>query len=287
MKTVVRLLAASLLLLSTSRALGAAEFEQEGVSPGKWTMDLNAALKHAAEKKQAVLLNFTGSDWCGWCKLMEKNVFSQDAWKNYAKDKLVMVAIDFPQDKSLVPEKYVARNARLKEQYEVGGFPTYVLLDDDGKTVLGRLSAGREKTAESFIAEVRGLTRYRAAEVESYTKTLDAEGKAEYGEIVTKMTESRKAISDAKKAVSDAEKQIGELERAVEALKTRAAEFRAARLGPEKLKEYRDLKAKLQAAHQALRDWLATKPQRTAENTRKFTEMQAEIQKVSAKLDEF
>ncbi len=287
MKTALRLLAVALLLLSTSRALVAAEVDKEGVNPGKWTMDLDAALKQAAEKKQAVLLNFTGSDWCGWCKLMEKNVFSQDAWKNYAKDKVVMVALDFPQDKSLVPEKYVARNAKLKEQYEVQGFPTYVLLDDDGKTVLGRLSAGREKTAESFIAEVRGLTRYRAAEVASYTKTLDAKGKAEYDEIVAKMTESRKAIADTKKAISDAEKQIGELEQAVEALQTRAAEFRAARLGPEKLKEYRGLKAKLQAAHQALRDWLATKPQRTAENTRKFSEMQAEIQKLSAKLDGF
>ena len=52
----------------------------DGVEAGKFTMDLDAAQKYAKEKKQIVLLNFTGSDWCHWCILMEKNVFEKVAW---------------------------------------------------------------------------------------------------------------------------------------------------------------------------------------------------------------
>ena len=109
----------------------------------------------AAEKKLPILLNFSGSDWCGWCKLMEKNVFSEPKWKDYAKDNLMMVVLDFPKNTKLVPEKFVKRNDELKAKYEVEGFPTFIVLDDDASTVLGQLGAGQDTTPESFAAEVR------------------------------------------------------------------------------------------------------------------------------------
>ena len=61
------------------------------------------------------MLNFTGSDWCGWCKLMDKEVFAKDEWKTFAAENVVLVTLDFPKDKSIVPEKYVARNKELQE----------------------------------------------------------------------------------------------------------------------------------------------------------------------------
>jgi protein disulfide-isomerase len=133
------------------------DFDIAGAAAGRWTMDLEAAKKLAAAKQLPILLNFTGSDWCHWCKLMEKNVFTQPDWKVYAKDNIIMVLIDFPRDKTMVPEQYKVRNDALKEQYKISGYPTFVLLKPDGTTELARLKAGRDKTPSSFIEEVKAL----------------------------------------------------------------------------------------------------------------------------------
>ena len=85
----------------------------EGYTPGKWTMDVQAARKYAKEHNLPLFLNFTGSDWCVWCKLMEDRVFSKQEFYEKTKDKIVLVWIDFPRDKDLVPEKYRDRNRTL------------------------------------------------------------------------------------------------------------------------------------------------------------------------------
>ena len=118
-------------------AQAADKVELEGAKVGVWTMDYDAAVKLAGEKKLPLMLNFTGSDWCGWCKLMDKGVFAQDEWKKFAAKNVLLVTLDFPKDKNIVPEKYVSRNKELQKQFGVRGFPTYVVLDSDGKSKLG------------------------------------------------------------------------------------------------------------------------------------------------------
>ena len=151
-------------------AQAADKVEIDGASVGVWTMDFDAAVKLAGEKKLPLILNFTGSDWCGWCKLMDKNVFAEEAWKTYAKEHVLLVTLDFPQDKSIVPEKYVARNKALQEKFGVRGYPTYVVLDNDGDTKLGQLGAGRDKTPSSFIEEFKGVVRMSAGAIDAYAK---------------------------------------------------------------------------------------------------------------------
>lgn len=146
MKTV---LACALAMMMAAAA--AAAPATEGAAPGEWTQDVDAAKALAAESGLSLLLNFTGSDWCGWCRLMDKQVFAQEAWQAYAREHFVLVWLDFPQDKSLVPEAFVERNQDLMKQFEVGGFPTYVLLDSDGQTRLGQAGASRDVTPKSFI----------------------------------------------------------------------------------------------------------------------------------------
>jgi thioredoxin-related protein len=287
MKTVAGIAIAVLVLASTAGAPRAVESDKEGVTPGKWTMDFDAAKKHAKEKKTPILINFTGSDWCGWCKLMERNVFDKQDWKDYAKTGAVMVMIDFPRDKSLVPAKFAKRNDELKGKYKVRGYPTYVLLDDDGETVLGRLRAGRTKTPKSFIAELKVLTRYRGPEVAKYTETLKDDEKTEYKKIIDEVSECRKLLKEQRRQIADAEKKIAELEGKVEKLKEAATEFRAKKLGPDKLKEYKETKTKLAEARKALSDWLATGPTRSQENSRKYAAMNAEVKKLEEKLTEF
>jgi thioredoxin-related protein len=185
-------IAAFSLLLGVALTLpltGADEVQLEGAKVGQWTMDYDAAVTLAAEKKLPMMLNFTGSDWCGWCKLMDKNVFAQEEWKSYAAANVVLVTIDFPQDKSIVPEKFVDRNAQLQQKFGVGGYPTYVLLESDGKTVLGQLSAGKEKTPTSFIREIK-------------TAVLQSEsGTAAYLKLHPEQADAlKKAVSDSKAA---------------------------------------------------------------------------------------
>ncbi|MBQ7252417.1 MAG: thioredoxin family protein [Kiritimatiellae bacterium] len=132
----------------------AARPAESGAEPGKWTMDFDAAKRVAAERHLPLLVNFTGSDWCYWCKLMDRQVFSEEAWTAWAADRLLLVWIDFPSDKTLVPMGYVLRNRALAESFDVDGYPTYVLVAEDGETVLGRLGASREATPASFIGEV-------------------------------------------------------------------------------------------------------------------------------------
>ncbi|MGD9782041.1 MAG: thioredoxin family protein [Kiritimatiellia bacterium] len=151
----------------------------EGAVAGEWTMDLDAAKALAAETGLPLFLNFTGSDWCGWCRMMDKQVFSQEAWKTYAKKNFVLVWIDFPRDKSLVPDAFAERNAKLMQEFGVGGFPTYVLLDSDGHTRLGQAGASRDATPERFIAELDDALLASDKSIAALKEKLADEQKAE------------------------------------------------------------------------------------------------------------
>ncbi len=129
----------------------------DGYEPGKWTMDVQAARKYAREHNLPIFLNFTGSDWCVWCKLMEDKVFSKEEFYEKTKDKVVLVWIDFPRDRDLVPEKYRDRNRKLAEVFGIRGFPTYVILDSSGNE-LGRLGASRNPNVRLFLRDLFKLT---------------------------------------------------------------------------------------------------------------------------------
>lgn len=109
-----------------------------------WGDNYKAALATAAKENKKVLLDFTGSDWCGWCIRLKKETFDQPQFKEYADKNLVLVEVDFPQGKSLAPE-VKKQNDALQEQYHVEGFPTLVLLDPQGKVIkqnVGYLAGG-------------------------------------------------------------------------------------------------------------------------------------------------
>lgn len=159
----------------------------QGVKAGEWTMDYDAALKFAQKEKLPILLNFTGSDWCSWCQLMQRNVFVQEKWAQYAKNRIVLVTLDFPRNKSLVSPEYAARNNRLQQQYGVQGYPTYIILDSDGKTILGKLGASREKTPESFIQEVEELLLFSETEIQKTLSKLPPEKAKTYRAAVERL----------------------------------------------------------------------------------------------------
>ena len=99
-----------------------------------WVNDYKKARQDATANHKFLLLDFTGSDWCGWCIKFDKDVLSQPQFKNYAHDNLVLVELDFPRRKSL-PVEETKQNRQLAQQYEVLGFPTIVVLNSSGQKV--------------------------------------------------------------------------------------------------------------------------------------------------------
>ncbi len=201
-------------------------FSGESAQPGVWTQDFSAAKAVAKEKELSILLNFTGSDWCGWCKLMDKNVFAQPEWEAYAARKLMLVTLDFPRDKSIVPEAYIERNAQLQKQFGVRGYPTYVLLDSDGETEIGRLGAGRDKTPASFMEEVDQLLHFSTAGMAAYLGTLSPEDKAAYQSVVDEIRRTEQDVVKNKAVIDETVNTLQTLSETVRELKEKAAAFR-------------------------------------------------------------
>jgi protein disulfide-isomerase len=97
-----------------------------------WTTDYKEALAIAKEQNKKVLLNFTGSDWCGWCIKLDKEVFSKKEFLDYAKDNYILVKIDYPR-RTKLPEFLERQNSQLAKKYKVRGYPTVVVLKSNGK----------------------------------------------------------------------------------------------------------------------------------------------------------
>lgn len=100
-----------------------------------WHDNLEKAMQQAKKEKKAVLVNFTGSDWCIWCKRLTNEVFSKKEFETFAKKNLVLVKLDFPQSIEQTMETKVYNN-NLAQRYGVQGFPTILLFNSAGKLVL-------------------------------------------------------------------------------------------------------------------------------------------------------
>jgi protein disulfide-isomerase len=126
-------------------------------SESSWGTDLPAALNQARSENKMVLLDFTGSDWCGWCIKFDKDVLSTDKFASYAKSKLVLVTLDFPSHKEQDAALKHA-NQEIKKRFGVNGFPTFVLLNSAGRE-LGRQTGYLKGGPDAFIAELDGFGR--------------------------------------------------------------------------------------------------------------------------------
>src|SRR5271154_233478 len=92
-----------------------------------------APAKAKAENK-LVMMDFTGSDWCSWCMKLNKEIFSQPEFAQYASKNIVAVEVDFPRHKEMSDEQKQA-NAKLAKKYGIEGYPTVIVLNGDGKKV--------------------------------------------------------------------------------------------------------------------------------------------------------
>jgi thioredoxin-related protein len=126
-------------------------------APEGWTENYAKALEQAKTEHKQVLLDFTGSDWCGWCKKLDAEVFSTAKFKEYADKHLVLVQVDFPHAKQLGAD-VKAQNDKLAKQHKIQGYPTIVVLNSHGKKVgeLGYQPGG----PDPFIASLKKFPKY-------------------------------------------------------------------------------------------------------------------------------
>ena len=103
----------------------------------EWTTDLDAARERAAAEGKTVLVDFTGSDWCGYCIQLKKNVFDTPEFEKLAKDKFLFVEIDVPRDVNRVGQELYKKNEELCRTYKIAGFPTIMMMSPEGYIVGG------------------------------------------------------------------------------------------------------------------------------------------------------
>lgn len=122
-----------------------------------WHTDANNAITESNRKNKPLLLFFTGSDWCGWCIRLQKEVFKQPEFAKWAKDNVVLLELDFPR-KTSQPENIRNQNFQIQQVFGVRGYPTiwFVNAQLDNQKVnfaklgsIGYVAGGPEKWLES------------------------------------------------------------------------------------------------------------------------------------------
>ena len=128
----------------TDEELGA---ERTGSANARgWTTNLESALALAKQNKKFVMAQFTGSDWCPPCIMMQKAVFSMSSFTRLVPKKFILVKIDVPRSN----EAMSLKNSKVMKNYNVTGVPTILLFGDDGKE-FSRFGASQYPTVEGFI----------------------------------------------------------------------------------------------------------------------------------------
>ena len=92
-----------------------------------WLTNIDQAIAQSMETEKPIMLFFTGSDWGGWCKRLVKEVFDQKEFKDWAKDKIIPVELDFPR-RTKLDENLITQNRQLQRLFAVQGYPTIWLV---------------------------------------------------------------------------------------------------------------------------------------------------------------
>ncbi len=162
-------------------------------TPDGWTDDFDAAKAQAKSEGKLLLVDFSGSDWCGWCKKLDKEVFATSEFLGGVTNDYVLVMIDSPSNKSLLSEKAKEQNPKLARKYKVSGYPTVLIMDCEGEVVektgyrrggpqpYVEYLQGVKKSAAGFIALSAEIAKLkegdpaRLAKIDKFLSGLDNE----------------------------------------------------------------------------------------------------------------
>ena len=134
-----------------------------------WYTDINKVYELSNKSNKPIFAFFTGSDWCGWCHRLERNVFEKEGFQDWAKKNVILLELDFPRNKQL-PETLVQQNGSLQQFFKVQGYPTIWMftMDKDEATKkfniaalgsLGYPQSAPGKEAEAFLASAQSILK--------------------------------------------------------------------------------------------------------------------------------
>jgi len=128
--------------------------------PASWMGNFTEAQKQAKATHKQILINFSGSDWCGPCIRLRKEILESESFEQYATANLLLVRADFPrQKKNQLPKEQIKLNESLAELYNKDGkFPYTVLVDENGK-VLKSWDGFPDETPQAFVSEIDKLKK--------------------------------------------------------------------------------------------------------------------------------
>lgn len=123
-----------------------------------WHKSMDEAKMLAQKEHKHILLNFSGSDWCGPCIRLHKEIFDSEAFQQFAETNLVLVNADFPRlKKNQLSASQQKINDAIADQYNSkGSFPFTVLLNENGK-VLKQWEGFPKMTPDEFVDDVRTI----------------------------------------------------------------------------------------------------------------------------------
>ena len=129
----------------------------------EWTTDFAKAKTDANSQHKYILLNFSGSDWCGPCIKLKKEILDSPEFLKYSESKLVLVRADFPRNKKnrLSPELTKSNEALAEKYNNQGKFPYTVLINADGKIVKSWEGYAANMTIENLKLEIEQLVRVK------------------------------------------------------------------------------------------------------------------------------
>ena len=213
------------MILAAMSAVSLALFAKTS-TPAGFTDDLDAAIEASKKSGKTVYAVFSGSDWCHWCKVLEKDYLSKKEFVDEASKSFELVYIDSPNDKTKLSEKAAKNNPDLVKKYRIRGFPTVKFIAADGSASDAsrpRNGVAPKAYAESLVKEIKYRplidkhitplkTELNAAMRDGYgklfkigdpfSKKTEEEQRAAYadvqknlGEIIAKMTEMRGKIA--------------------------------------------------------------------------------------------
>jgi thioredoxin-related protein len=121
-----------------------------------WLGNFDAAEKEAGQEHKLILINFSGSDWCGPCIRLRKEILESQTFENYAADHLVLVRADFPrQKKNQLSKEQVKLNEALADKYNAEGkFPFTLLVDENGK-ILKTWDGFPGVSPDEFVSQIK------------------------------------------------------------------------------------------------------------------------------------
>jgi thioredoxin-related protein len=112
-----------------------------------WQTSYDDAVKLAKKKKKPLLVFFTGSDWCGPCKMLHADLFENEEFITLANKELILYKADFPRNGgSVVTPEQKLKNSELQTQFGVGGFPTVIVLNSKDEVIGKQVGYNRKQT---------------------------------------------------------------------------------------------------------------------------------------------